>query len=425
MKLNYKRTVLVGLAFMSISLFWQVYEGIVPLILTKTFSVGDTFSGIIMALDNVLALFMLPLFGTLSDKTDTKIGRRMPYILIGTALAAFFSCILPIGNQIRSFPLFFTALLLVLLSMSIYRSPAVALMPDVTPKPLRAKGNAVINLMGTFGGLIGLIFTAVLVPAVQDPNYIPLFFCVAIVMVLCVTVLYITTKEKKLVALCKEESRDLEEEKDASSENAGKKLDKSRARSLLFMLASVFLWFFGYNAVTSAFSRYANVYWGLEGGLFAYTLMVALVAATIAYIPAGMIASKIGSKNTILIGITMLTLAFGCGFFFKTFTLLVFVIFIFAGFGWALINVNSYPMVVEMAKAGDVGKYTGYYYTFSMCSQIVTPILSGACLEHIGYWTLFPYAALFAGLSFVTMLFVRHGDLKPQKKDKLEVFDQD
>jgi len=425
MKLNYKRTCLVGLAFMSISLFWQVYEGIVPLILKETFAVGDTASGFIMAMDNVLALFMLPLFGTLSDKTDTKIGRRMPFITLGTIAASIFTILIPIGNQIRSLPLFFISLMLVLLSMSTYRSPAVALMPDVTPKPLRAKGNAVINLMGTFGGLVGLILTALLVPKEEHPNYIPLFICVAALMLGAVTVLFKTIKEKELVALCREQSGDAQEEKN-NDPNAGKKLPPAEMRSLIFLLASVFLWFFGYNAVTSAFSKYARVFWGLEGGLFAYTLMVALVAATIAYIPAGMIASKIGSKKTIMVGIVLLAVSFGSAFFFKTFTPWIFVLFSFAGFGWAMINVNSYPMVVQMSRAGDVGKYTGYYYTFSMCSQIITPILSGACLEHIGYWTLFPYAALFAGLSFVTMCFVRHGDIKPaQKESKLEAFDND
>ena len=427
MKLNNKRTILVGLAFMSILLFWQVYEGIVPLILKETFNVGDTFSGVIMALDNILALIMLPLFGTLSDKTDTRIGRRMPYIIIGTIAASIFMILIPIGDRIRSLPLFFTALLLVLVSMSIYRSPAVALMPDVTPKPLRAKGNAIINLMGTFGGLIGLILTAVLVPAGEHPNYIPLFVAVAALMLTAVAVLYRKVNEKQLVETCRKESEamGIDEAEPDTKNSTGGKLSRSELRSLLFLLASVFLWYFGYNAVTSAFSKYARVYWGLEGGLFAYTLMVALVAATIAYIPAGMLAAKIGSKKTILIGVALLTVSFGCGILFRTFSLWVFLLFSFAGFGWAMINVNSYPMVVEISRAGNIGKYTGYYYTFSMCSQIITPILSGACLEHIGYWSLFPYAALFAGLSFVTMCFVRHGDIKPVQKSKLEVFDND
>ena len=148
MKLNYWRTTIIGLAFMSICAFWQLYEGIVPLILKDTFKIGDTLAGVIMALDNILALFMLPLFGAISDRTSTPIGKRMPFIIGGTALAVVAMVLMPVGDNMGSFTLFILALLVTLVAMSTYRSPAVALMPDVTPKPLRSKANAVINLMG-------------------------------------------------------------------------------------------------------------------------------------------------------------------------------------------------------------------------------------------------------------------------------------
>jgi MFS family permease len=419
MKLDNKRTILVGLAFMSIMAFWQVYEWAVPLILKNTFDMNDTVSGFIMALDNILALFMLPLFGALSDKTKTKIGRRMPYILGGTAAAAVFTLLLPVANSAKNLTLFMVALGLVLFSMAIYRSPAVALMPDVTVKPLRSKANAIINLTGTVGGLAMLGGIALLVPKGDNPSYLPLFVFLVIFMVACVAVLFFTVRENKLYAKMLDDSKGLDEEVPEDSANVP--MSRGMKKSFFLLLASIFLWFMGYNAITSAFSKYASVYWGMEGGSSANTLMIAQAAAVLAYIPVGIVAGKIGRRKTILAGVAMLTVAFGACVFFKTFGGMIFFFFALAGVGWASINVNSYPMVVEMSRGSNIGKYTGYYYTTSMAAQVITPILSGAVLEYgyrilgsadpnAGYVLLFPYGAVFVALSFVTMLFVRHGD---------------
>lgn len=425
MKLDNKRTVLVGLAFLSICAFWQVYDGIIPLILKNTFHIGDTVSGVIMALDNVLALFMLPLFGAFSDRTHTRIGRRMPYILAGTAGACICMVVIPLADRVYSLPLFFVALGVVLFSMATYRSPAVALMPDVTPKPLRSKGNAIINLMGAVGGIVMLGAIKLMVPKTEHPNYIPLFLLTAVIMAVCVAVLFWKIKEPACVAQMQAESAGLEPEPEEEAAPGGK-LPKPVFRSLCFILASVFLWFMGYNAVTTAFSKYANASWGMEGGDYAMVLMVAQAAAIVTYIPVGIIASKIGRKRTILAGVAMLAAAFGAAMVLKTFTAVVFFFFALAGVAWAFINVNSYPMVVEMSQNGDVGKYTGYYYTFSMTAQIITPIFSGALMEYVGYHTLFPYATLCVAGSFITMLFVKHGDSRPLPvKNKLEAFDVD
>ena len=429
MKLNYKRTFLIGLAFMSISAFWQAYDNIVPLILDNTFHMGETVTGAIMALDNVLALILLPVFGTLSDKVNTRLGRRTPFILIGTILAITFVTLIPMADNRGNLILFLVALGCVLLSMSSYRSPAVALMPDLTPKPLRSKANAVINLMGAVGGVYTLIMIKLLVKKTEKPDYTMLFLAVAAVMALAVVILLITIKENKL----REEKQALEraaglteEEEEEQVQGTGGAMPKDVKKSLIFILASVMLWFMAYNAVTTSFSRYAIHVWGLEGGSFADCLMVATVAAIISYIPIGIISSKIGRKRTILIGITMMTLSYFCGFLFKEFSGLINVVFAFTGIGWAAIGVNSYPMVVEMSKNSDVGKYTGLYYTFSMTAQIITPIISGFFLEHVSYRTLFPYAVIFSFGSFCTMLMVKHGDSKPaQKKSMLENFDVD
>ena len=450
MKLNYKRTVLIGLAFLSICAFWQMYDSIIPLILQNTFGIGETLTGAIMAADNVLAIFLLPLFGALSDKTDIRFGRRMPFIVTGTVLAVIFLMLLPIADRQVNIVLFIVSLFALLVSMGLYRSPAVALMPDLTPNKLRSKGNAIINLMGAVGGVYTLIMIKLLVGKGDRPDYMPLFVSVAALMVISVGILVITISEKKVktkvAAEIKayedstglkvetedtiEEEQLLEAEKNSSDENKGKtvkmQMPPEVKRSMAFLLASIFLWFTAYNAVTTAFSRYTKVVWHLEGGGFADCLMVATVAAILSYVPIGNLAGRIGRKKTILVGIVLMSICYFAAIFVGQYHGLVNVAFAVIGIGWAAINVNSYPMIVEMSKGSDIGKFTGTYYTFSMAAQILTPILSGFLLENVSYRTLFPYAFVFSVLAFITMTQVRHGDARPDKKKSLlENFDVD
>ena len=534
MKLNYKRTILVGFAFFLICLFWQAYDNTIPLILTNKFGMSQTWSGVIMALDNILALFLLPVFGALSDKVKTKSGRRTPFIMIGTILAAvlfvglsitdakqltrvenvspaqyesslaviydadpvisvpeaekdhmklgeairhvfseskkqrlqelktkdeflaikmyetdengvetttvtddYTNYVVPARNayawqQTVKSPvtlIFFVVLLLgVLVSMGIFRSPAVALMPDVTPKPLRSKGNAIINLMGSFGGItvlvLGMIFkTGNAKNALM--NYIPFFCTVAGIMIVALVIFRLTVKEPAWALdaqrIDEENERELAKAAGTAPEPAEKtgKLSRAERMSLIFILLSVALWYMGYNAVTSKYSVYASSVLAKDYNL---TLIIAQAAAIISYIPIGIISTKLGRKKTILAGVVMLAVAFGAAGFMRADspTWLMNILFALAGIAWATINVNSFPMVVELASSGNVGKYTGYYYTASMAAQVVTPILSGIFLD-IRFTTLFPYATIFVALAFVTMLFVRHGDAKPQvAKDKME-----
>ena len=428
MKLNYKRTILIGLAFMSISAFWQMYDNVVPLILSNSFELDETITGVLMAADNVLALFLLPIFGSLSDKVKSPIGKRMPFILIGTTLAVILLMILPFADNTRNLLLFIGGLFLTLISMGTYRSPAVALMPDLTPKQLRSKANAVINLMGAVGGVYTLIMISTLVGSGDTPNYYPLAIAVALFMVICVAILFFTIKENQLHEELKDElDEEVVETKEAADiAKKGGKLPKDVMRSLVFILMSVAFWFIAYNAVTTAFSRYATKVWGLENGGYANCLMVATVAAIISYIPIGSIAAKLGRKKTIMLGIILLGSCFFAASLFDTYSNIMPIFFCIIGFAWAAIGVNSYPMVVEMASAGDVGKYTGYYYTFSMAAQVVTPILSGWLLENVGYRTLFPYSVAFCILALITMSQVKHGDSKPvKKKSALENLDVD
>ena len=440
MKLNNRRTILVGLAFLSICSFWQMYDNVVPLILTKTFHLHETFSGAIMAADNVLALFLLPFFGTLSDRTETKMGKRTPYILGGTLAAVILLNILPLidnsyyaaastGKMIA----FIVVLGLLLISMGTYRSPAVALMPDVTPKPLRSRANAIINLMGAVGGIIYLAVAAVMYPnskvlGLDHVNYQPLFIVVAIIMAVSIIVMKLTINEPKLTA----ENQALEAEHPewnlAEDDGSGNEvLPAEVKRSLGFLLASIALWFIGYNGITTWFTTYVGKVMGQGLGGASTCLLIATGGAIISYIPIGSLAHKIGRKKTIMIGVILLASCFLAGYFlttaFSSINAIMFAVFALVGFAWAAINVNSLPMVVEMCRGSDIGKFTGYYYTASMAAQVVTPVLAGFLIRNISYKVLFPYAALFVLFSFLTMTQVKHGDAAPEAKKGLEAFE--
>ena len=513
MKLNYKRIILVGFAFFLIQAFWQAYDNTIPMILTNKFGMSQAWSGAIMALDNVLALFMLPLFGAISDKHHSKWGRRTPFIVVGTLIAAVMlialsfvdnaqlhhisdvaaiddpaaletiydreadeTLLTPGGQkfvlsrqftkeeftQIRSqitvdgaavtnpdytnyvMParqacawdatakspgtlVFVIALLLVILvSMSVFRSPAVALMPDVTLKPLRSKANAVINLMGSAGGILVLVLGMVFATsAVRNSlmSYTGYFAVIAAIMLAALVVFMLTVRENEWAAEMQQQSVELGLEDKEEAATGERKLSVDEVKSLIFLLLSIVLWFFGYNAVTSKYSVYASNILHKDYNL---TLIIAQAAAIISYLPVGFIASKVGRKKTILAGVVMLTAAFTTASFMsaESPTMLMNAMFALAGIAWATINVNSFPMVVEMCSGGNVGKYTGFYYTASMAAQVATPMLSGLLMDRMGMHVLFPYAAVFTALAFVTMLFVRHGDSKPEVKRGLEALDE-
>ena len=521
MKLNSKRTILVGFAFFLICAFWQIYDVTIAMTLTSKFGLSQTASGVVMALDNILALFMLPLFGGISDRCKSKSGRRTPFIRTGTILAVVFLMLLsfadntqlkniqqyskvndpatmemiydeqkdtllqtPEGVQYKladlytreefaqlttdskttelnafgrevevnlytrhvvparqacaasvtaknpaTVVIFLAILLLLLISMATFRTPAVALMPDVTLKPLRSKANAVINLMGNAGGIIVLGIGSVLaISKVKNAymSYTGVYAIVGGIMLAALIVFLLTVKEPKWVAEMQKKSIELGLDKEQEPVQAGekKKLSKGEMTSLVFLLASIVLWFFGYNAITSKYTVYAQNVLDKDATT---TLLLANVAAIIAYLPVGIVASKIGRKKTILAGIVMLFTAFfvGCFLTASSPSWLMTAMFILAGVAWATINVNSFPMVVEMCTGADVGKYTGYYYTASMAAQSLTPTISGIFMDKIAMTSLFPYASIFVGLAFFTMLMVKHGDSKAEVKKGLEALDID
>ncbi|MBR4194948.1 MAG: MFS transporter [Oscillospiraceae bacterium] len=612
MKLNYKRTVFVGFAFFLICAFWQAYDNTIPLILTNKFGMSQTLSGGVMTLDNVLALFMLPLFGAISDRCNSKRGKRTPFILVGTIIAAIFFVILSfadmaqlknisevskiddpaslsviyetqkdaelktpdnesyrlgelftkdeflkipsqlwldseaelttpsgqtvkyeevktkadfsklpadyflpgatgtIGETLREpkitqqwnqlvfsgkalrcwtvtenapgeaysmqdrflaedaeseantillhapgkafvnphytdyvvparqacawsvtkanpTPLivFMILLLIVLVAMSTFRSPAVALMPDVTIKPLRSKANAVINLMGSAGGILvlglGIVFATSQVKN-SLMSYTLYFGIIAGIMLLALFIFTRMVNEPRFAADMQADTLRFGIEDKEEDVSGSRRLTGAERKSLIFLLASIVLWFMGYNAITSKYSVYASNVLHKDYNL---TLIIAQAAAILAYLPVGLLSSKLGRKKMILAGVVMLTTAFFVASFLRESspTMLMNAMFILAGVGWATINVNSFPMVVEMSKGSNVGKYTGIYYTASMAAQTITPWISGFFMDQFGMMTFFPYATVFAGLAFVTMLFVKHGDNKPTAKKGLEALD--
>ena len=491
MKLNYKRTLYVGFAFLLICAFWQAYDNIIPIILTNKFGMSQTLSGIIMALDNVLALFLLPLFGSISDRCKSKKGRRTPFIVIGTIIAiiSFLALTFADTMQLRNIKdvsdfdspealevlysfdggeltspdgekfeisdfdkdqwlsftsdteeykdyvvpareayawsvteanpapllLFIVILLASLLSMATFRSPAVALMPDVTPKPLRSKGNAVINLMGSFGGVAVLVLGMVVGTGKIENQLMDYTLYVGIVcaiMLISLVIFICKVREPEFVEDMQRVSAEHGIDESEEENGGSRRLSSGELASLLLILASVILWYLGYNAVTSKYSIYASKILEKDYNL---TMIIAQAAAIAAYFPAGIVASRIGRKKTILAGVVLLGAAFGIAGFMsaESPTIAMNILFVLCGIGWATINVNSFPMVVELSRGGNVGKYTGFYYTASMAAQTFTPIFSGFLMDNLGMEILFPYAAVCVALAFVTMLLVRHGDSRP------------
>ena len=428
-KLNYKLTILIGFAFMSILAFWQFYDQVIPYLLENVFGLETFAANAIMSIDNVLAIFMLPLFGAISDRTHTRLGRRTPYILFGTLAAVVLMVVMALFEEARHFYGFIISLVLILIVMAIYRTPAVAYMPDVTEKPLRSKANAIINLVGYLGGIFATIVMMFMLKSDKnaagetvysdEQSFLPVFLVIAAFMLVTVLIMVFTVKENKVVA-------EANVQDEPEQVQTGGKLPKPVFTSLILILVSVFLWFMAYNGVTTSFSRYCVNVWGVDLGTSSSFLLTATIAAIIAFVPLGFLSSRVGRKMTVLLGIVLMTVCYATAIFIREQTPVMYAIFGLVGVGWAAINVNSFPMVVEMSTGSDVGKYTGFYYTFSMAAQITTPLLSGWLIDKLGfgYNVLFPYAVLFSVLSFITMLFVKHGDSKPAKRASLlENFD--
>lgn len=545
LKLDYKKTIKVGFAFAIIQCFWVVYDYVIPLLIDNAFGLSNAMRGLIMGLDNLLALFMLPLFGKISDSCKSKYGRRTPFIVLGTLAAIVLMIFIPVttasqlkeANVIRNdletrfvedaafrqekltefyddaesgenkyiskivfdelsgkiskeefvnlttddeagyfnrfakdgmnryindqvynqvtkqhsvrLVFFILVLFLVLVAMGTYRSPAVALMPDVTPKPLRSQANAIINLAGGVGGAIATI-TYMVGFLINENGYVGIYIANALSMGILLLCFIKLVNEPKMVDECRriceeygitdedDEAVDLKEQEAEDGVTADKavdeavlsaekqKLKKSKTISFLLILASIFMWFMGYNAVSSNLSIYIVNVLGCTPFIGTVVSAASMAVSAVAFIPVGMLAVKIGRKKSIMLGLLFATVSFVCVFLFikpqwgTSVKAIMFALFyLIAGFGLIVVNVNTFPMVVELSSAKDVGKYTGYYYMATMSAQAITPYIGGLFMDHLSNRSLFAYSTVCVIISIVLMALVKHGDSKPLPKKKV------
>lgn len=496
-KLDIKRTFFVGFAFMGIMCFWEVYDYIMPLILSRYFGLNQAQYGIVMGLDNLLAIFLLPLFGHLSDrKSNAKIGRRTHFILFGTIAASICLIVLSLVeygqykaimdasitniqsltehgldakyltapyidlyNQVTQggvkltgddlvmynemlneiyaaqvrlaskvtkakpgyFIAFMVIVVLALISMASYRSPAVALMPDVTPKPLRSQANAIITFMGGAGGFASILLYTVLAKK-RYQSHIALFCVLAGVMIGILIAYMCTCKEKKFVQMRLDEEQKWGI-KDEVEELGNAKLPKDKFISLLLILFTVFLWFMGYNAVKSHLSTYATSVLNFKDSFVGVINIINGIGGAVALLPVALLANKLGRKKTVLLGLVLSSLAFIPCIFMTANTpgvkILFPLCFILSGFGLVCVNVNTFPMVTELSKGSNVGKYTGYYYIFSMTAQSITPFFAGIFMDKFHSNAVFIYGIVFILIATITNILIKHGDNKPEKKAKV------
>ncbi|MDR3317814.1 MAG: MFS transporter [Clostridiales bacterium] len=439
LKLDIKQTVLVGLAFFTVCIFWQVYDALMPLFLRSfdQFGSKEWLIGLVMAGDNILALILLPLMGRVSDRTKTRFGKRIPYIVIGSVLAASTLLLVNYAHEAHNLALLLVSTVFLLIFMCLYRTPAVSLMPDVTPKQIRSKANAIINIMGVVGGLIALVLMnenlkLILPEKIGETTYgEPILMLstgagswvvigvVAAFMIAASVFMVFKVKENLLVEKKREmlERFNINEDAEEQTEKIkGTGLSKPEMKSYVLILASVVLWFFGYNAATTWFTTFA--YDRLGGTGFSFPMIIASVAAFAMYIPSSLIGNKIGRRKTILIGIGIMTAGLLIAALMVLFVTdanilkpMMFPVFALVGAGWATINVHSYVMAVELAKKGNTGVFTGLYYTCSMGAQALTPVLAGLFYGW-DYRSLFFYSAFFVAVSAATMFFVKHGNAK-------------
>lgn len=441
LKLNLKRTFIIGLAFFGILLLWQVYDANCPILLTELFmeympqaeqeSEVQYLVGVIMALDNLAALILLPIFGHLSDKTKTPIGKRMPYILVGTLVSAIAFPFIPLCFYWNNLAGMVSVMGIVVIFMMMYRNPAVALMPDITPKPLRAKANGIINIMGYLGGACATVLGLFLIVsdfsnpdsgwAYQNIWVIELPFLIAsILMVITCLVLFFKIKE---LPLEKELARDMEEgekesEVDASTVGSKEKMSKKNLITLILILAAEVCWFMCDNGLNTYLGNYLVYYMDTKSSMASTIVLIGGVASVIGFAVGGIIADKISRKWTIFLGLALYFVAVFWLCFVRpngipegqsvaSLPWDFYPIWIIKGFGIALVNTCSYPMVVELSTKDKVGKFTGYYYAASMSAQTLTSVLLGLLLFAQSWWSLPVYCTVFIGLSLLIFFFVR------------------
>ncbi len=446
-KLNYQRTFIIGFAFFGILLLWQVYDSWCPLFLTNLFKTAfgkesaeevQYLVGIMMAIDNLAALILLPIFGHLSDKTKSPLGKRMPYILVGTFICAVAFPFIPLAMHYNNIAGVLACMFIVVVFAMMYRNPAVALMPDITPKPLRSKANGIINIMGYFGGacatLLGVFLSANSYFKEGHKNYhnvwiieVP-FLVGSILMVISALVLFFLIKENKIEEEMKDELRRGEEyaaiEDKISEENEDAPMSKANKRMLLLILGAEFFWFMSDNGIGTFMTNYTSFHLKSNTSAMMIAVILGGLASVIGFLFGGTIASKIGRKWTIITGlgisVASLLLWTICTYVvpvatpaegqFNKFPIYIYIVWAMKGFGMSLVHVNSFPMVVELCSSKKIGKFTGYYYASSMAAQTVTPVLVGSLMLIPNFdFTVLPiYGLVMSIAALVIFMFVKN-----------------
>jgi len=397
MKLDYRKTFLLGFGFLGISVIWSVYNSYVPIFL-REYQLPLSLVGLIMTFDNIAGITIQPYIGFLSDRTRTRFGRRMPFLMVGAPVAAVFFALIPVLHlSTPVFALLIAAIIVMNIAMALFRTPTVALMPDITPSPLRSKANGIINLMGGLGTTLAFLGGAFLYRANRG---LPFYFG-SVLMLVAVAIVLLVIREPK----------QYEEE---ATEQAGvlatiRDIFTSQEKSALFILLAIFTWFVGYNAIETFWTTYGKEFLGIRESSAAAMLTYVSAAFLVFALPAGFIATRFGRRRTILTGLAIL-FVFSLGGFFTTNMLYLTAMLILAGIAWALVNINSFPMVSDIAPAGKIGSYTGLYYFFSMLAAITAPPLVGALMDLLGHRVLFLFSPLFFLLAAVCMLQVKRGE---------------
>ncbi|CAB49189.1 SLC45 family MFS transporter [Pyrococcus abyssi] len=443
MEFKYWRIFLLGFGFFGISIIWSLYNAYIPIFLQDTFRMSRTVTGFIMTIDNLFAVLLLPFLGALSDMTRTRIGRRKPYILLGAPSAAIMFALIPIARAHKNLALFMGVIVLMNFFMALFRSPVIAFMPDITPSEKRSQANGIINFMGGLGALLAYLGGKIL----YDINYAYPFYAGAAIMLIAnmIVVLFVPEPEQYRVP---GEGIDI---KKIFTETAKKSFGElkenlkdvfaSHERSLLAILLAIFFWFIAFNSLETFFTSYVKYHlYGIPIGAEetavtrqiestgAFIMGIVSLSFMIFAIPAGFLGAKLGRRKTITLGLIIIVIVLGLSYYIGqvqrpssvslTDPVIVkfMLLFFIAGIGWAMVNVNSLPMVVDMTTEEKVGGYTGLYYFFSQAANLVAPPLAGAFLDLIGYETLIPFAIVFFVLATITVQFVKRGDVKVGRK---------
>lgn len=411
--LNYRQTMLIGLGFFASSLLWSLYNSFVPLIL-QDFIASTTAVGLIMTIDNVFGVIFQPYFGARSDGTRSRFGRRMPYILVGAPLCAILFSLIP---RMPELWLLMLVIIVFNLIMSVWRAPMIALMPDLTPDSLRSRANGVINLMGGLASIIAFLIGGRIAHSYGRGAT---FLMGSVVMLIAVAVLFFSIKENRLNPglldpvqhPAGKEAVNTEEPEKTGALSGFRKLPPASRRSLFFLLLAIFFWFCAFNAVETFFTSYATNELGQTEGQAAMLLAFFSVSFVIFAVPSGFIADRVGRRRTIVLGLIGLVIVFIPLLFIHNLWAIRSLLLI-GGMFWAFININSLPMVLELAGSNEMGAYTGYYYLFSFSASIASPILFGLVRDLSGtFQSLFIYAPIAFGLALLAILQVTHSSEK-------------